>query len=134
VTAGTDSRRVPLPVIADCGDCGACCTHIGTPPGFAPWFPPPGKTLADTAFVRRHNPDAAIVAKMPREVIASLRGGFDEAWRTNRSGQEFPCFWFDPATRKCLHWEHRPTVCRDLEVGGEECRAHRERCGIRSKP
>jgi len=127
-------RTVPLPVITNCHDCGACCTHVGTPPGFSPWFPPPGKTLADSAFMRRGNPDAKIVSRMPRPVIASLKAGFAEAWRTDRSGQNFPCFWFDAASRKCMNWKYRPTACRDLEVGGEECHEHRSGCGIRSKP
>lgn len=117
----------PLPSGDPCRGCGACCLHIGTPPGFAAWFPPPGKSLKDTAGYRREmKEDAAIVAKMPAEVTASLRAGFEEAWSTNRSGQSVPCFWWDSASRRCRHHEHRPSVCRQFEPGGEDCRRLRD--------
>ncbi|MFN0052640.1 MAG: YkgJ family cysteine cluster protein, partial [Planctomycetales bacterium] len=37
------------------------------------------------------------------------------------------CLWFDPQTRKCRHHEWRPQVCRDYEMGGDECLALRRR-------
>ena len=44
-----------------------------------------------------------------------------------------PCIWLDLETRKCLHYEHRPQMCRDFEVGNPHCLRMREACGI-SKP
>lgn len=39
-----------------------------------------------------------------------------------------PCVWFDPAARRCLHYEQRPEACRNFEVGSELCRI--SRCDI----
>ena len=36
-----------------------------------------------------------------------------------------PCFWMDRETRKCRHYEQRPEVCRQFELGGEDCLAMR---------
>ena len=46
-----------------------------------------------------------------REYIAELDGN---------DGQ--PCYWLDEETRQCMHYEHRPRVCREFELGGEDCR------------
>lgn len=120
-------EAISLPQITSCSGCGACCLHVGTPPGFAAWFPPPGKSLKDTADYRRvMKEDAAIVAAMPASVTRSLVEGFREAWQTNRSGQSVPCFWWDSETRRCKHHEHRPSVCRKFERGGEDCRRLRD--------
>lgn len=117
---------ITLPQIADCKGCGACCLHVGTPPGFAAWFPPPGKSLKDTASFRRGNPDAAIVSKMPAEVTALLKAGFAEAWASDRSGQNVPCFAWDSLSRQCRIHKHRPSVCRSFEVGGDDCQRLRK--------
>ena len=37
-----------------------------------------------------------------------------------------PCFWLDSETKKCLHYEHRPEVCRDFELDSRHCRRMRE--------
>jgi Fe-S-cluster containining protein len=31
------------------------------------------------------------------------------------------CLWFDRAKKACLHYDERPEVCRQFELGGEEC-------------
>jgi Fe-S-cluster containining protein len=31
------------------------------------------------------------------------------------------CLWFDAVTRQCKHYEHRPQLCRDYELGGQAC-------------
>jgi Fe-S-cluster containining protein len=36
-----------------------------------------------------------------------------------------PCFWLMPEGT-CRHYEHRPEVCREFEVGGEDCLRIRE--------
>ena len=38
-----------------------------------------------------------------------------------------PCIWLDLESRRCMHHEHRPKVCRDFSVGSQGCldwRAH----------
>lgn len=43
------------------------------------------------------------------------------------------CSWFNTSTRKCNHYEDRPKICRDFEVGCYDCiflrdRYRREKC------
>jgi hypothetical protein len=35
--------------------------------------------------------------------------------------------WFDAATRKCRWQAWRPTICREFEVGGQDCLRARRR-------
>lgn len=42
------------------------------------------------------------------------------------SGLDGPCCWYDPQSRTCLHHEHRPRVCRDFQIGSEDCIGWRE--------
>jgi Fe-S-cluster containining protein len=39
-----------------------------------------------------------------------------------------PCSWL--VAGKCGHYEHRPEVCRQFELGGEECLEIRQRAGL----
>jgi Fe-S-cluster containining protein len=91
----------PLPVIS-CDGCGVCCSHIGNPPfmGFE-------------------------VYDLPED----LR---DEMLRVSAAREEMalPCLWLDQTTKKCSHYEHRPSVCRDYEMGGPACLLMREATGI----
>ena len=33
-----------------------------------------------------------------------------------------PCYWLDQDTKRCKHHDRRPAVCRDFEIGGDDCR------------
>lgn len=111
----------------NCDNCGACCTHMATPPGHAAYFPPKGLRIPKWA---QGVGDAKYIAAMPQKVWDETRRLFDEAWATNRSALEVPCFWYDEKTRRCKHWEYRPSVCRNFQIGEPACIAHRERVGI----
>lgn len=37
-----------------------------------------------------------------------------------------PCIWLDLETKKCMHYEHRPQMCRDFEAGNPHCLRFRE--------
>lgn len=41
-----------------------------------------------------------------------------------------PCIWLDLDTRQCRHYEHRPQMCRDFEMGRYHCRRMRVDQGI----
>jgi len=89
--------------ILSCGDCGACCMEMCSPP-----FVPP-----DTD-------------QLPPDVKSDYQHGLegrDEAGWPDC----VPCFWLDPDSKKCRHYEHRPDICRDFEMGSDECRAWRGR-------
>lgn len=88
-----------IPVIS-CDGCGVCCMHVGCPP-FMPWeeekLPPNLKEEFQQILVTRQ---------------VQIKATGDD-W--------VPCAWFDWSTRKCKHYEHRPEVCREFEVGSSEC-------------
>lgn len=46
-----------------------------------------------------------------------------------RSGDAM-CVWFDSATKKCAHYDLRPSTCRNFECGGEDCLRIRMQGGI----
>ena len=108
-----------------CRGCGACCEYMGAPPGYAPAYAPEGETPADWWLTD----DGRTLQAMPAEV----RGTLDAYYRSVREGaledreqQADPCLWYDPATRRCLHYEWRPTPCRAFEAGGDDCKGVRE--------
>jgi Fe-S-cluster containining protein len=89
-----------LPIL-NCDDCGACCSEIGTPP-----------------FVRHeiHN----LPPQLKDEVLQW------EAKEPGREDSKKPCYWWDAKTGLCEHYEHRPVVCADFQVGCESCLSYRK--------
>jgi Fe-S-cluster containining protein len=112
----TDERQ-GLPVLT-CDDCGACCTMIGAPPGPPYDFGHPDGPFAPSAWMR----------SLPDEIRTELMAYWDGVRLgsiASRLGEGLPCLWFDAQTRRCRHYEHRPDVCQEFEVGGPNCRAWR---------
>jgi Fe-S-cluster containining protein len=101
-----------------CDDCnGACCREMNSPP-----------------FCGAEDPG---LRALPPAVRADYEAGMKDR---DRQGwpDAVPCFWLTPDNR-CKHYEHRPEICRAMEMGGGSClawRARREaeaclRCGQR---
>lgn len=94
-----------LPVIS-CDNCGACCRHMRTPPFTVVGGDPDWEAL-------------------PQE----LKDEIDQ-WETHVRDvslpEDWPCLWLDLATMKCKHYEHRPDICSDFELGSPACESHRE--------
>lgn len=70
--------------------------------------------------------DQPIWDAMPVELRQSLRDYYqqcaaDDDWRDGE-----PCIWLDAETKRCRHYEHRPSVCREFPVGGDDCREARK--------
>jgi Fe-S-cluster containining protein len=92
---------------------------------------PPG--LPGSAFVPYPEEDRAILKAMPDEVlqdllarIRALLDGDSPVW-----SDTIPhCVWFNPDTKRCRHYEHRPMICRGFAVGGEGCLRRRREEGI----
>lgn len=65
-------------------------------------------------------------AGLPSELIQEIDEHFGGLYR----GQEPPerCLWFDAIARRCRHYEWRPQLCRDYELGGVACLAARSTC------
>lgn len=92
-----------------CEGCGICCMHMATPPySSVEELELPAEVRDDLRAVRES-------AAMQREV-----------WGADYK----PCGWFDMVTRKCRHYEDRPSTCRDFEAGGASCRAMRKDGGL----
>lgn len=81
----------------NCDICWACCMEMCSPP---------------------------FLGDPPAEVAESYEAGMmaleKDGWPDSQ-----PCFWLDPATKRCIHYEHRPEICRDFPVGGDACRSLR---------
>jgi uncharacterized protein len=105
-----------LPIIDSCECCGACCLVVTRPP-FLRVFEERGEEAWER--LKWDRPDLA------SEFLA------DEAARRVSHGPFYgtPCFWFEPATGRCRHYDWRPKACRAFEVGSEDCRDARRRAG-----
>jgi Fe-S-cluster containining protein len=112
--------------------------HMGSPPLLAP-IPAVLATLGragDEPLWREmvgESPDWERVRSLPPEAEAELVGylvPLSDDSVTGRGAEGNPCLWFDPEARRCRFYEHRPEVCRDFEVGSEDCLGHRKARGI----
>lgn len=45
---------------------------------------------------------------------------------SGKRGETESCLWLDEATSRCKHYEYRPTLCREFELGGDVCLSVRE--------
>jgi Fe-S-cluster containining protein len=63
------------------------------------------------------------LAALPPDIRADYEAGMvqrdKDGWPDG-----VPCFWLIGG--KCKHYEHRPSVCREFEMGGESCLAWQE--------
>ena len=111
-----------LPLYDPCRGCGACCTHVGVPPGYDP-------------PIAEGSPDYELFLAIPEALRDELRDYYQAVWAGKTEDRSLsgnvPCLWFDLETRRCRHYEHRPNVCRTFEIGGASCLGHRERMGIK---
>lgn len=155
---GRITRVATLPIV-NCDNCGACCMHMGAPPGY-------GFFYADVIEAEAtESPDYQRWLNLPTEVEAELReyyravhageiedrtkdfGKVDrvidlakkgmtvqaiELWqRITARAKPIPCLWFDESTKRCRHYEHRPEVCRSSVAPGDDvCKATRRRFNI----
>ena len=100
-----------LPTITDCEGCCACCLHMGYP-----------------AFVHDSpgQADEAHWTSLPRALKKELLDYIAEYEAPGPGQLDGACFWLDQETRRCKHHQHRPQVCRDFRIGGQDCLGWRE--------
>jgi len=102
---------------------------MGTPPDFAMFFGTWSQREMEMSYnweIFRDMP-----AGLKAELAAYYYGVFVAETIPDRTlNDDTPCLWYDEATRRCRHYEHRPTTCREFKIGCEGCLSHRERCGI----
>ena len=101
----------PLPIVngASCEGCGACCQFVGHPMFL--------RLVGADLHVDPHYDD------LPEELKSEL-DDYTEGLTANDWGT--PCIWLDGSTKLCRHYEHRPEMCREFELGGDDCLRIRE--------
>lgn len=92
-----------LTVISDCKTCGLCCEGLGVPP---------------FDYDENNEPfeDGVEDLELPSAALQEIRDAMSrDGWQSQ------PCCWFDPVTRLCRHYDHRPDSCRRFEPGNPFC-------------
>ncbi|HET6425127.1 MAG TPA: YkgJ family cysteine cluster protein [Planctomycetaceae bacterium] len=112
------TEPVTLPVLGpqSCTGCGCCCEGIGSPVAI----------YASRRSFGSHHPFRP--ADLPTALIAEIDEHFSGLMRGQESQAQ--CLWFDPVVRQCRHYEFRPPLCREYELGGRACLALRRERGI----
>lgn len=111
--------------ILNCKDCGACCFEQGSPPGY-------GYLLAANEHGREQWPDQTDLERI-RNLPADALQAIKDYWRAMQADEldgDGPCCWLDQTTMRCRWYDHRPQICRDLDVGSEGCRVWRDEYNI----
>jgi Fe-S-cluster containining protein len=73
--------------------------------------------------------DARRVARLPKRLVQEMQ----KYLRRLVSNQKpyhptYPaCLWYDVQTKRCKHWELRPTICRNFTIGGTHCLNYRRK-------
>lgn len=144
-----NGRLISLPTlpVTTCEGCGACCRHMGAPPGYeecwrregmdpedlARWMVMPPeisdelveyyKAVAFGAVSTRTagQPNPELYAKfMKTQDEIDFEIMMLDMLKRNRPETAIPCLWLDLETMKCKHYEHRPQICRDVPKTGDE--------------
>jgi Fe-S-cluster containining protein len=73
-----------------------------------------------------------MMAHLPGELRDEILLHLAEERRTGKRRHErgLPCIWYDPETRRCRHYEHRPAVCRRFEIASDGCNQWRASIGL----
>ena len=122
VTTGPRTPSAEPPELAagggpsDCAGCGACCRRNGSP-----------VVLYNSAYAT-----ASGHPYRPAGLPDPLAAEIDERFLGLRRGQEGPgpCLWYDAEAAACRHYQWRPGVCREFEVGSASCLSDRRAEGV----
>lgn len=83
-----------------CENCGACCLEVGSPPFL--YFE---------------------INELPVDLQEEVLYWHN---KPEREYSKLPCYWLDTTTKKCMHYEHRPQLCREFEIESISCIKLRE--------
>jgi|GEM_PF-4725955 len=121
--------------VTNCDECGACCVQQSSPGLYIGMLYRDGMSKEEKDWVKEIRDsfpeDAERLDKAPDEAKHILK---QHIARGPSMGDGMPCVWFDSGLRQCRFYEHRPEVCRGLEVGGEGCQRHRTTFYIKGVP
>jgi len=112
-------KRQPLPTVTSCDGCGACCTE---------------QCALPVALVGDGDSRMPAVAPLPESLQAELQAMVRHFNETGWPPDGSACVWYDAQARRCKHHEHRPVICRDMQVGGDACLRWRRSKGIDPQP
>lgn len=104
-----------------CTGCGQCCRNFAYPP-----FLGIGEEPGDADGVSPDSELAALRAAAPDLYRSIMPRVLDAALAPSGDG----CEWLDKTTLQCIHYEHRPQVCRDFVLASESCRHQRKDVGL----
>lgn len=90
-----------------CDACGLCCEGIGSPVALYASRP-------EWSSQHPFRPQG-----LPDELIREIDEHFMGLYRGQEPQER--CLWFDAQARRCQHYEWRPQICRDYELGGTGC-------------
>lgn len=106
--------------VLNCDGCGHCCRNQPLPPMYSAYF-------YDHESLLTHE-EIMWIDTLPDEAANELATAVHDTVDGIRSEDE-PCFWLTD-DGKCKHYEHRPQICRDFEMGGEDCLRMRAEAGL----
>ena len=105
--SGSQMNSLPLLPPETCEGCGLCCEGIGSP------------VLLYASRPGLPTPHPFRPADLPQDLIDEIDNHFAGLTRGQESQDR--CLWFDPVARACRHYEFRPQICQDYELGGRAC-------------
>ena len=121
-----------LEVIESCDGCGACCMSMGLPPGYTHLLRclenvmvTPDEADESLFLCKHYHPEEFdrvnnLPEELKREILKRSEPG-----KPDWDGEI--CVWLDMNTRKCKHYDIRPSVCRKaVEIGDDGCRSWRK--------
>lgn len=100
-----------------CEHCGLCCMHVRTPPFYGE---------GDPTY-------QALPPELKKEIHDWVMTSPRYDLMVKFDGEINPCIWLDLVTGKCKHYDLRPEICRDYEVGNDSCRSVRQKVGLTVK-
>ena len=114
-----------LPILGPdtCDGCGLCCLGIGSPVALYASRP-------DYSDPHPYRP-----VDLPRELIEEINQNFSGLTRGQEPLEQ--CLWFDTEKKQCKHYQFRPQICIDYQLGGRECLRERRKAmnaGLRLLP
>jgi Fe-S-cluster containining protein len=110
---------------------------MSSPPGYV-LYSRPEKDIPAWAYDEKLWPDIAIWRTIPDAIKDELRAYYANCAQQVKDGippnvayrDREPCFWFDDNTQRCKHYEYRPVICREFEVGSTSCLVYRDSAGL----
>lgn len=110
-----------LPIVATCDGCSACCREQESPPGYVAMIARGVSAWPDIRDRIRFERMPEALKEQLRRYIADLLAG--------KPRSDEACIWLDRENNRCRHYEWRPEICRNFEVGCSGCLRWREKYG-----